>query len=459
MNLLQKWLLLTAAALTAEGAYAVCAAEHIAGEYASTFGPISCRGSGNELRCCYDDINACRKKLELTLQPGAREVRGQWMEGGDRGGAKFAVDQNCNLVAGRWGTGSQLNQRWSVSGRTSPAAVAPPAPPPDHLVNFAGKSLYKGDNLEISRLVSNTHQPDGWCSALSFSVSAEFDRTADFVFDPEFLYHTLFRELLPALKRKHCPQAQQTITARVFLRDLFFNVRGKSTNRDAVEKEGRTGNASIATVSYYTDFKADPKSRPESREQLNITYNDNGVHRAHMNAAKVALLVGSADRLREYYERGGRTVQEYAVIQGKKAEIEALFQQVEDRYGVRPESYDVVRLLTGNSDQLSWDRSDEWYFLRSYIQTTTRLCGNKTVGEPYRSQSRFVNDRGQTVEESDTVLWYSLALRPKVKGRQIGSALFGVYKPDEQIASDVTRLVSTHGCGSEPLGRMERYFH
>mgnify|MGYP003110653759 CR=1 FL=1 len=440
-----------------------CTAEHIAGNYASQFGPMACEGRGRSLRCCYENVSRCDKTLDLTLQDNGRELLGQWHDGGSSGAAKFSIDNNCNLVAGRWGMGATASQRWSMSGRTSPAKLAPPAPLPRHYLNSRGESLYAGDGFEVFRFIENPKRADQWCTPLSFSVTAEFARGEDFVFDPEFLYETLFAELLPRLRARDCPRAAGNITARVYLRDVFFNLRGERKTREAALAEGRVYNAPIATVSFYGAFADDPDLSPANASELNFLYNDNGVHRAHLAPAQVADAVGSVERLRAYYQRGGRTLEEYANVERRRSErqaaIDAVYQRAEQRYGTRVESFEMARLLAGEGEQLDWSRDEQWYFLRSYIQTTTRLCAEQTVGEPYRSESRFVDEAGNTVRESDVLLWYSEELRPRVKGRQIGSLYFGVYEADEVIAGDVAKLVKVHGCASEPLATVERYFY
>ena len=453
--------LLCTLAVCADG-HATCKAEHIAGDYASQFGPMACKGQGQSLSCCYENVKRCDKRLELTLQSDGRNLLGQWHDGGSSGAAKFAIDNKCNLVLGRWGMGANASQRWTMNGRTSPAKLPPPAPLPKYYLNSRGESLYAGNGFEVFKFVQNPRRPDQWCTALSFSVSVEFAQSEEFVFTPEYLYDTLYSDLLPRLRMQYCPGASSDIMARIYLRDVFFNLRGQATTRDEALEQGRVANANLVTATFYAAFADDPHVRPKDASQLNLLYNDSGVHRAHLSPTQVAQVVGSVERLRGYYERGGKTLEEYAeaqrVRQERQAAIDAVYQQAEQRFGTTVENFEMAQLLAGRGAQIDWSGSDQWYFLRSYIQTTTQLCGDNTVGKPYRSQSNYVDDSGNAVRESDVVLWYSEALRPRVKGKQIGSLYFGTYKPDEVIARDVGKLVKDHGCASPPLAAIEDYF-
>ena len=93
---------------------------------------------------------------------------------------------------------------------------------------------------------------------------------------------------------------------------------------------------------------------------------------------------------------------------------------------------------------------------RQHAELFNDGLGRLTIRDLDSRNGTYVN--GQRVEESDVVLWYSTALRPKVKGRQIGSG-WGVYKPDATIQADIEALIEVNGCASEPLALIERYFH
>ena len=445
--------------------FAACTVEQLAGTYASQFGPIDCKSVDNALQCCYENVRACNKRLRLELRNNGRELVGEWSERTQSGPVKFMVTPQCDLTSGRWGSGARPTARWMVNQRTSPRPVIAPAgstasstPSSAHpQTNGRGKLLFSGAGLAVYTLFTSKWTPNSWCNELSFSVSAEFDRDASFVFAPGFVHNALFEKLLPDLRVEHCPQAAQSITAKVFLKDLYFDPRGGRRSAAEAEKNSTTANAPILTASFNTDFRANPGDRPADASRLNLLYNDNGVHRFRHSDAEVANLVGSADRLLTYWERGGKTPAEYAVILQRQAAVKARYQALEDRYGVALKSYDIVRILGGHSEEIQWLPYDEWYFLLSYIQTTTSICGDKTVGKPYRGQVYVARD-GQRVGDSDVILWYSTALRPKVKGRQVGTG-WGVYQPDATIKADIEALIEANGCASEPFAVIERFFH
>ncbi len=450
------------ALLLATQASATCTVEQIAGTYPSQFGTIDCKAQGGVLNCCYEDVQACNKQLRLTLNPNGREVNGQWLERGQSGPAKFVVTPQCDLMAGRWGSGPRPTARWSVDPRTSPRPVVAKATKSAQSMqaqtNFKGELLYQGDDFSIFQLVTSKSSPGSWCSNLQFQVSAEYTRDASALFSPNVIYTELFSSLLPELRLKHCPQATTNITASIYLKDIYFNARGERKTPQEAAQDGRTANSALASISFYTDFKADPNARPSDASRLNFIYRDNGVHRMRLPNSEVANLVGSANLLLAYWQRGGKAPDEHAEVERRKTAVRARFDALAARYGAKLTSYDTVRILGGHGNELKWSRDDSWFFLRSYIQTTSAICGENTVGEPYRNQTRVVDNAGRTIDDA-VVLWYSKALHPRVTGQQIGTGLGGVYRPDVKIKADIEALIQVNGCASEPLAIIERFFH
>ncbi|MEM1434114.1 MAG: hypothetical protein AAGG11_08690 [Pseudomonadota bacterium] len=331
-----------------------------------------------------------------------------------------------------------------------------------YIVNKAGDLLHEGDGFSVYKLAHENplhKHKRNWCSAAKFAVSAAFDRDASFVFTPDDLYTTLFDGLLLELRQQHCPEASQTVSATVYLRDVFFNAQGVINTREDAVRDGRYKNAAIVDISFHNDFAASPKGRPASAENLKFLYVESGRLRAQRSAADVAKVVGSVELLQAYWARGRMTMEEYSALHQQHTAAQTLYAQVHERYGLDFKNTGIFLLLAGKAEDLSWSSVDEWNFLRDYVLALSPLCGERTAGAPFKNSTTYVDDQGEEARESEFVLWYSAELAPRVRGMRIGTLYGGVHEPDGAIAEDLASLVEAHGCGSEPFAVIEAYFH
>lgn len=328
----------------------------------------------------------------------------------------------------------------------------------NHVLNEKGSLLYEGHGFAVYQRIGSTYNPAAWCTTYGFEVAVEFDVDRDHVFTPEFIYQTLYSSLLPRLKAEHCPQAGNSLSSYHFLRDHFFKRDGSATTR-AQAADNKVFNAPISITTYYGNLNALPLEVP--LEALLFNYHAHSVHNMKESPERLAQVVGSVNGLQRYNEQGRTFPAEFEAKQAARARIEearnTVLDKAEKRYGVRLRTFALAQILPGGAPDPAWNREDEWFYIRTYVMTTSDRCGEKTVGEPYRTDLFFARD-GQKVSDTDISLWHSARLRPLIKGRQWGSALFGLGDADPDARADIETLLDKNGCGSQPFALIEDYF-
>ncbi len=334
------------------------------------------------------------------------------------------------------------------------AVLAAPIAEAARPLNQQGEQIAETDDFILYKNVRYDGDTTSWCSGYSFDVAAVSKAGVDQKFTRAYLHETLFAELLPRLRDELCPGAVGSISALVFLRDVFFMFDGTITTREQAVSSP-TYNNRIVAASYYGEFSPDtPTPRPavsDVRLVLNTTVHD--IERFEPFASSVS-------GLQAFHANNQRTPSEAdAAAQAQRereAAWKAMMASLEDKFGVRPESRHLSLILAGRGDEVKWSGPAAWVHLRTYIYRTSATCGDDTIGEPRKVQLRFRTDT--TERDSPYSMWMSAPVEAASKGWPYGNELTGLLAPEQPTARDVDALIAANGCASAPLKVLEDFF-
>jgi len=309
--------------------------------------------------------------------------------------------------------------------------------------------LFTGNNYTIYS--NNTSGLGSFCKYTYFRLIIEYDVGPDHVLSPEFIYETVFQSTIPQLIQRHCQKPTQ-VRADIFYKNIFINYDGERISRDQMEKgEGiRPDRFAHASV-YFQEPGFTGKIEPS---KLRVSYYTSERFRlddeTHLREA------GSMTRLQAYIKRGRRTPAEAKKEDDKNRAFEQYVQNSAHKYGVQFENIALAYMLDSNLDKKVWNDSRKWDILRTYLWTTTEVCGNKTVGKPQKTFLRY--DTPDNSGDTQLFIWHSAELRPTFDSYPWNTAFSGLRKSDASYEKDFRALIKVHGCGSKPFQTIESFF-
>lgn len=324
----------------------------------------------------------------------------------------------------------------------------------EYIPNKQGNLLYEEQLFSIyKKQSSDKASKSEWCNGYSFEVSVVFNVEPDFVLTYDLIFEKLYKDLLPELKDLHCPNAEGSISSEHYLKNFYFKADGTLTS-ESEAKESLINNFSLSSAIYNADFYTSPKTPKPSKENVRIVYRESA---PTLNQNEKDNEFGSLTALQDFYARGRVTEKRYAELMAEKAEIDKMHQFVENLYGAPIKDTNVARILADKWDEIPWGSTREWKYLRTYIWTTTKLCGSKTVGTPLHQDLYFSQD-GKNIGNTGYGIWFSENLKRKVEGGGWGNVVTGLAPFEKYATEDFENIVNTNGCASKPLARIEEFF-